>query len=265
MVADVASDVVSTEVVAGGVGLITLSRPDRLNAISNAVVEGLTSAVDVFTSDPTVRAIVVTGEGKAFCAGADIAEFSQLDGPMAFLSFLSRLGRAFDALERSPKPSVAALHGVAMGGGLELALACDIRVADATTRLGVPEIKLGLLPGAGGTVRLPRMVPPGLARRMLLTGEPLDADGALRHGLVSEVVEAGGSRQAALDLATRLAGLAPLALAAAKRLLAGGASVPPAEALELERQTVAMLFATEDRVEGVGAFLEKRPPTFRGQ
>ncbi len=259
------STTVATEVLPSGVGVITLTRQDRLNAISSAVIEGLSAALDRLRADEAVRAIVVAGEGKAFCAGADIAEFSQLDGPAAFLSFLSRLGAALDALERCPKASVAALQGAALGGGLELALACDIRIADDTARLGVPEIKLGLLPGGGGTVRLPRMAPPGVARTMLLTGEPLGATDAHRHGLVAHVVEAGQARQAAVALASRLAALGPVALAAAKRLLAGGTSVPPEQALELERQTVAMLFATEDRVEGVTAFLDKRTPTFRGK
>jgi enoyl-CoA hydratase len=248
-----------------GVAVIRLARPDRLNAISNAVIDGLIEAVETVNADREVRAVVVEGDGRAFCAGADISEFSGFSGPVEFLAFLSRLGRALDLLEHSPKPSVAALHGVAMGGGLELALACDLRVADENTRLGVPEVKLGLLPGAGGTVRLARLLPAGVARRMVLTGEPLSAAEALAHGVVAEVVEAGQAHRAAVDLATTLASLAPIALAAAKRLLTAGPAVPVPEALELERQTVAGLYATKDRVEGLAAFLEKRKPTFTGE
>jgi enoyl-CoA hydratase len=248
-----------------GVGVLTLSRPDRLNSISTAVAEALGREVPEFASDTSVRAIVVNGEGKAFSAGADITEFSALGGPAEFSEFIGLLGAAIDALATCPKPSVAALHGVALGGGLELALACDVRVAEEGTRLGVPEINLGLLPGAGGTVRLPRMVPPPVARRMLLTGEPIFADEALRYGLVAEVVPAGCAFDSALAQAVKLAVLPPLALAAAKRLLGAGPGLPEATALELERQRVSMLFASDDRVEGLAAFLEKRSPTFRGR
>ena len=160
---------------------------------------------------------------------------------------------------------MAALHGVALGGGLELALACDLRVADDTARLGVPEIKLGLLPGAGGTARLPRLLPKAIAKQMLLTGAPLSAADAHRLGLVNEVVPAGGALDAALALAASLSSLPPLALAAAKRLVDEGAAMPLRSAITLERETVAMLFGTEDRVEGVRAFLEKREPTFQGR
>lgn len=256
---------VRTEVVAESVGLIRLNRPERLNAISDALIDGLVGAVDRFTRDREIRAMVVTGAGKAFCAGADIVEFSALGGPLAFLAFLDRLGAALDAIERCPKPSVAALHGAVMGGGLELALACDLRVADPTARIGLPEIRLGLLPGGGGTVRLSRLVPPGVARAMLMTGDPIEPAEGLAHGLLARVVDAGTAERAAIEMASKLASLAPVAMAAAKRLLLGGAAVPPAEALELERRTVAGLFATEDRAEGVSAFLERRTPRFGGR
>lgn len=256
---------VTAEVRPDGVGILTLARPDRLNSISSAVADGIGEVAVSFASDDAVRAIVVRGEGKVFCAGADIAEFSTLDSPAAFAGFLARLADSLDALASCPKPSVAALHGVALGGGLELALACDLRVAEEGTRLGVPEIKLGLLPGAAGTVRLPRLVPAPVARRMLLTGEPLLAEEALGLGLVAEMAPVGGVFDAAVGLASRLAALPPLALAAAKRLLAAGVGVAEAAAVDLERQTVSMLFGTADRAEGVAAFLDKRPPTFRGR
>jgi enoyl-CoA hydratase len=247
------------------VTVLMLHRADRLNALSSAVARRLATAVAEIERDDDVRAIVIAGEGRAFCAGADIAELDTLDGPHGFASFVTVLTDAFGALARCPKPSVAAIHGLALGGGLELALACDLRIADETARLGVPEIKLGLLPGAAGTARLTRLLPNGLAKQMLLTGEPLGATEALRHGLVNEVVPAGEAFEAAVALATRLATLPPLALAAAKRLVDDGGFMPLANAIALERETVSMLFGTADRVEGVRAFLEKRAPTFEGR
>jgi enoyl-CoA hydratase len=248
-----------------GVAVITLRRPDRLNALSSAVAADLLEAVQEAGGHDAVRAIVVAGEGKVFCAGADIAELDALDGPHAFSAFVRKLTDTLDALARCPKPSVAAIHGVAFGGGLELALACDLRICAAGARLGVPEIKLGLLPGAAGTARLPRLLPKAVAKRMLLTGDPLSAADAHRLGLVNEVVPDGEALDAALVLAAQLAALPPLALAAAKRLVDDGAALPLDAAITLERETVSMLFGTDDRVEGVTAFLAKRPPVFQGR
>jgi enoyl-CoA hydratase/carnithine racemase len=247
-----------------GVALLTMRRPDQLNAISSGVADELSSLVDDVSADDAVRAMVIAGEGRAFCAGADISELEQLAGPADFSRFVQRLTDAFDVLAACPKPSVAALHGAALGGGLELALACDLRVAESGTRLGVPEIKLGVLPGAGGTARLPRLLPTAVAKQLLLTGEPLSAEDALRLGLVNEVCASGEAVRVALDLAGRLAGLAPLALAAAKELVAAGPSLSLDAAIELERQTVSMLFGTRDREEGLRAFREKRAPVFEG-
>jgi enoyl-CoA hydratase len=256
---------VTTEVRPDGIGILTLARPDRLNAISSEMADAIGDAVAGFAGDTGVRAIVVAGAGKAFCAGADIAEFGQFDRPAEFGTFIARLAASLDVLGSCPKPSVAAVQGVALGGGLELALACDIRISEEATRLGVPEIKLGLLPGATGTARLPRLVPAPVARRMLLTGEPIGAEEALRFGLIAAVVPPGQALEAAVSEAARLAALPPLALAAAKRLLAAGSTVSLDTAIELERQTVSLLFATDDRAEGVSAFLEKRAPSFQGR
>jgi enoyl-CoA hydratase len=246
-----------------GVAVVTLRRPERRNALSAELVARLHAAIDELTADDTVRAFVVAGEGPAFCAGADIAELAAMDGPAAFASAVHRMVAAFDALAQSPKPSVAALHAGAFGGGLELALACDLRVAEEGVRLGVPEVNLGLVPAAAGTARLPRLVAPAVARRMILTGEPLTASVALGHGLVDHVVAPGGAGAAALALASRLAALPPLALAAAKRLLDTDATFAPA--VDRERAEAATLFGTDDRAEGVAAFLAKRPPVFRGR
>jgi len=248
-----------------GVGVVTLRRPDRLNALSSEIAAGLHAAVRAAGADDAVRAVVVAGEGRAFCAGADIRELETLEGPHDFGAFVRRLTDAFDALARCPKPSVAAIHGVALGGGLELALACDLRVAEDGARLGVPEIRLGLLPGATGTARLPRLLPNAVAKQLLLTGEPLPAAEAHRLGLVNEVVPEGSGLDAALALAGRLTALPPLALAAAKRLVDEGATLPLDVAVTLERETVSLLFGTADRVEGVRAFLDKRPARFEGR
>jgi len=248
-----------------GVGLLVLDRPDRLNALSSSVASALEDGVRRLADDPAVRVLVVAGEGRAFCAGADITELDALDGPFGFRAFVTRLTGALDTLAGCPKPSVAAVHGAALGGGCELALACDLRVVEETARIGVPEVRLGLLPGAAGTARLSHLLPAAIAKQLLMTGEPLSAADALRLGLVNTVVPDGSARPAAVDLARRLAALPPLALAAAKRLVDTGAGLPHDAAVALERETVSMLFGTADRVEGVRAFLEKRPPVFRGQ
>jgi enoyl-CoA hydratase len=250
---------------ADGVGILVLNRPERLNAIGRATLVELGHRLDEIEADDLVRAVVVTGEGKAFSAGADISELDGLDGPPAFSRFIRRFTDTYARLQELPKPSIAAVNGVAYGGGFELALACDLRVAGATARLGVPEIKLGLLPGAGGTARLTKMVPPPVAKQLLMTGDPLEAADAHRLGLVNAVVPDDQVLDTACSVAARLAAGPALALAAAKRLVDTGQAMPLDAAVVLERETVAMLYGTDDRVEGTAAFLAKRAPTFRGR
>lgn len=247
-----------------GVAVITLQRADRLNALSSEVAIRLREAVATIDDDHEIRVAVICGEGRAFCAGADITELETFAGSREFTDFVTHLTEAFQTIVRSPKPFVAAVHGAALGGGFELALSCDLRVAEEGTRLGVPEVKLGLLPGATGCVRLARELSPAVAKQLLLTGNPLVAEDALRVGLVNAVVPAGTARAAALDLAGELVSLPPLALAAAKRLVDDSIDAPIEDAIALERSTVARLFDTADRVEGLAAFLEKRAPVFRG-
>jgi enoyl-CoA hydratase len=246
-----------------GVALVTLRRPAQLNALGTPMIDALDDALTAAAEDPAVRVLVICGEGKAFSAGADIKEFGALAGPIEFRGFIEHLETVLRHLERLPKPSIAAVNGIAFGGGLELALACDLRVVDEQARLGVPEIKLGLLPGAGGTQRLPRIVAPAVAHAMLMTGDPIDAAEAHRVGLANEVAPPGTSLERALAIGRTLATRAPLALAAAKRLREAWA-LPLDVALEHERETVANLFATADRAEGTAAFVEKRDPHFRG-
>ena len=249
----------------GPVAVLTLNRPGRLNAIGRDVLALLAAAVTEAAADERVRALVIAGAGRAFCAGADLDEIEALTDARAFRAYVAAMTGAYQLIADCPKPSVAALHGLAFGGGLELALACDLRVAEAGARLGVPEMKLGVLPGAGGTQRLPRLVPPGIAKQMILTGEPLTAERAHDLGLVNELAAPGEAVTAALSLATRVAAGAPLALAAAKRLVDRGLGMDLAAAISYEGESVAMLFGTADRIAGLEAFRARRPPAFTGQ
>ncbi|MFH0180734.1 enoyl-CoA hydratase/isomerase family protein [Streptomyces cacaoi] len=246
------------------IAVLTLDRPERLNAVGSGTVDRLTRALNDIRDNDDVRALVVTGAGRAFSAGADLGEIESFTTPGQFRAFVGRLTEAYALLEDFPKPSVAAVHGFAFGGGLELALACDLRVAERGALLGLPEMKLGVLPGAGGTQRLPRLVPPAVAKQMILTGEPIDAERARELGLVNELAEPGAVLETARALATRLAAGAPLALAAGKRLIDYGLGMDLEAAVAYERETVSVLFCTEDRAEGLKAFRERRPGEFRG-
>ncbi|MFG2351083.1 enoyl-CoA hydratase/isomerase family protein [Streptomyces phaeochromogenes] len=245
--------------------VLTLDRPGQLNAIGSETVDRLAQTLNDLRDNDDVRALVLTGAGRAFSAGADISEIESFTTPGQFRAFVGRLTEVYALLEEFPKPSVAAVHGFAFGGGLELALACDLRVVERDARLGLPEMKLGVLPGAGGTQRLPRLLPPAIAKQMILTGEPIDAERAWQLGLVNELAERGGALAAAETLAAKLAAGAPLALAAGKRLIDHGLGMDLETAIAYERETVSVLFSTEDRAEGLKAFRERRPGEFRGR
>jgi enoyl-CoA hydratase len=247
------------------VAVLTLNRPDKLNAIGTPMLDLLESALRLLRGEREVRALVIAGSGRAFSAGADLDEIERCAGPYDFRSFVNRTTDVFALLEAFPKPSVAAIHGFAFGGGLELCLACDLRVAEAGARLGVPEMKLGVLPGAGGTQRLPRLVPLAIAKQMILTGEPITAERARSVGLVNEVAEPGCVLETALELAGRLAAGAPLALEAGKHLVDRGLGMDLETAIAYERETVSTLFTTLDRDEGLKAFRERREPEFHGR
>ena len=240
--------------------MLTLNRPDRLNAIGRDVLSLLAAAVAAAKADERVRALVIAGAGRAFCAGADLGEIEALPGARAFRGFIARMTEVYQLVADCPKPSVAALHGVAFGGGLELALACDLRVAEHGARLGVPEMKLGVLPGAGGTQRLPRLVPAGIAKQMILTGEPVTAERAHAFGLVNELAGPGKALTSGAGPGRRSWRPAPpLALAAGKRLVDRGLAMDLAAAISYEGESVSMLFGTADRAEGMAAFRERRP------
>ena len=253
--------------VEGPVARVTLHRPKVLNALNALLLRELDEAFAVLADDAGVRAILLHGAGgKAFAAGADIGELAKAD-EAAGAELAGRVNRIFRRIETLGKPVIACIDGFALGGGCELAMACTLRLASDTARLGQPEIKLGLIPGYGGTQRLPRLVGRGAALKMILTGAILDAAEALRIGLVDEVV-AGGTEalmSRAGELATLLAGMPPLAVAAAIDAVGRGADLPLDEALELETATFASLFNTQDKREGTQAFLEKRTPVWTGR
>ncbi|WP_372349767.1 enoyl-CoA hydratase/isomerase family protein [Streptomyces sp. KL116D] len=251
------------------VAVLKLDRPKQLNALSTPLVDRLDEELNALRAERAIRAVVLTGEGRGFSAGADLAEigsFAETSAPSArFRDLVGHLTEVFQRLQEHPLPSVAALHGFAYGGGLELSLACDLRVAERGTQLGVPEMKLGVLPGAGGTQRLPRMIAPAVARQMILTGQPIDAERAHTLGLVNELAEPGRGLDAALALAETLAAGAPLALAAGKRLVDAAVAGELRQGVGYERETVSVLHSSRDSAEGLQAFQERREPRFTGE
>ncbi len=246
------------------VGLVTISRPEVRNALDTETKELLLAAARDLAQDETVGAVVLTGEGdKAFAAGADVAQFTAMSPEEARQS--SWLGRKVcEAIEGSPQAWIAAVNGFALGGGCELALACDIRLAADSARFGQPEINLGIMPGYGGTQRLPRNVGLGWAKYLCLTGRMIDAETALRTGLVQQVVPPAQLLEEAKKLALELAAKAPLARRYVKSALHYAQSVDLETGCEIERDLFALAFASDDHAEGLQAFLEKRPPRFTG-
>lgn len=247
----------------GGVAVVTVNRPEKLNALDEATIGELHACFAALSAAPEVRAVVLTGAGeKAFVAGADVAELSRLSGPE--LERLAERGQALMwRIENLGKPVLAAVNGYALGGGCELALACSFRYASTNARLGLPETGLGLIPGYGGTQRLPRLVGRGLALEMILTGEPLTATEALAAGLVNRVVPAeellAAARQTAAKIASRSAAACRLALKAVNE----GANTGLDAGCRLEAALFGVAGATADAQEGCRAFLEKRKPEFR--
>lgn len=247
------------------VALVTVSRPEALNALDEETLSELDEVIGALGADREVGAVVITGGGeKAFVAGADVARFRTMDHQAA--RRFARLGQAvFDRLEALPKPVIAAVNGYALGGGCELALACDLRLASERARFGLPEINLGLIPGWGGTQRLPRLIGPAKAKQMILTGEMVEAAEALRLGLVDAVFPAERLLSEAMSLAGKLAGKARVALGLAKAAIDHGLRAGLGAGLAYEAELFSLVFATQDREEGVAAFLEKRPPRFQGR
>jgi enoyl-CoA hydratase len=249
----------------GGTAIVTVDRPEAMNALDLEHAESLRDALEELAADDSTRVVVLTGAGeKAFIAGADIKYMQSLD--VLGARRWGELGHACgNLLETMPKPTIAAVNGFALGGGCELALACDLRLASSNARLGQPEIDLGVLPGWGGSVRLARTTTLGFAKALILTGRPVDAEDALAHGLVNAVYEPGELREKTLELCRGLEAKSPVALAYAKEAVNLALQGPHRTNLDSEARLFAMLFASEDQKEGMAAFVEKRPPDFRGR
>ena len=247
---------------ADGVATLTLNRPEALNAFNSEQLRLLEQMLTEVAADPAIRAVVLTGAGeRAFAAGADIREMAALspEGGLAF----GRLGHAVTrAVEALPQPVVAAVNGFALGGGCELAIACDIRIASENAVFAQPEVSLGIPPGWGGSQRLPRLVGPGMAAEMILAGRRVAAAEALQIGLVNRVVPLPDLMPAAAELAATIAANGPVAVRAAKRLMALAFDGDPVVGLETECAVFGSVFGTPEQREGMGAFVEKRKPSF---
>jgi enoyl-CoA hydratase len=249
---------------ADGIATVTVNRPDKLNALNAATIDELGDAFRALAADDEVRGAILTGAGpKAFVAGADIAELAQM-GPLSGVR-VSRAGqRVFRTIERLQKPVVAAVNGFALGGGLELALACHLRIASSNAKFGLPEVKLGIIPGYGGTIRLPRIIGRGRALELILTGDMIDAAEAHRIGLVNRVVAQDALADEARALLTKIVANGPVALALALEAVALGESTSADEAQLFESNLFGLLASTSDMREGMTAFMEKRKAEFRG-
>jgi enoyl-CoA hydratase len=246
------------------ISILTINRPDKRNALNQATRDEIVDALASLEQSAESRVLVITGAGdKAFIAGADINEF---EGRTALMQRDAMKGlRVFTAIEEFPKPVIAMINGFCLGGGLETALACDIRIASDVAKLGQPEINLGIIPGGGGTQRLTRLVGEGKAMEIILTGEAIDAAHAREIGLVNHVVPAGELRTTVLSLAGRIAEKSPIALRTAKEAVKSAARMNLREGLEREMDLFCLTFGSEDKTEGVRAFLEKRKPDFKGR
>jgi enoyl-CoA hydratase len=248
----------------GPVAILTLDRPEALNALDTATLRALLARIAEVGADASVRAVVVTGAGRAFAAGADIGEMRGFTPAQA--EAFSRLGHeAFAALEALAVPTIAAVGGFALGGGCELACACDWIYASEKARFGQPEVALGAIPGFGGTTRLPRRVGIAWAKEIVLTGERIDADTALRIGLVNRIFPHEELLDRAVAAGLAIAAKGPLAVASAKRVIQEGQGIDPRAAGALEQTAFGLGFATRDREEGMTAFVEKRDPKFEGR
>lgn len=249
----------------GHIAHVTMSRPEALNALNAKVLHELKDAIAAVGANPAVRVVILSGEGGAFVAGADIKEMQALAGkPEAIRAFTEFGQGVLRDIEKLPQPVIAAIDGVALGGGLELALACDIRLASTEARFGFPEVGLGIIPGLGGTQRAPRLVGPSVAAELVLTGDIIDATEAARIGLVNRVLPSALLMTSARKLAGRIAGRAPVAVAKGKAAIKATHELPLAQGLDHELEQVMALMATPDRVEGMQAFIEKRKPVFVG-
>jgi enoyl-CoA hydratase len=247
-----------------GIGVVTLNRPKSLNALCDELIAELGTVFDEIGEDRDVAAVIITGSAKAFAAGADIKEISQIASPAVAQGFVSRIHAVFNRIEGCAKPVIAAISGFALGGGCELALACDLRIAAENAVFGLPEIKLGVIPGGGGTQRLPRLVGVGRAKELLYTGDSIDAQEAYRIGLVNKVVPPESLMDEARTMAAKLAKRPPVALKMTKLAVNEGINMDLYSAIGHESRCFEILFSTADQKEGMQAFIEKREAKFSG-
>ncbi len=245
--------------------ICTISRPEVMNALNKEVLNSLKDLFEKARENNEIRGIILTGEGeKAFVAGADIKEFSSY-GPMEAYKMSEKGQEIFSLIENFPKPVIAAVNGYALGGGCELALSCHIRIASKNAKFGQPEVNLGIIPGYGGTQRLPRIIGLGRAIELILTGKMIDSEEAFRIGLVNKVVEQNELIEESKKILNQIIEKAPIAIEMALNSIISGIEMTKEEGLKLERSNFANLFSTEDMKEGVSAFIEKRKPNFKGK
>ncbi len=248
-----------------GIAVVTIDNQPALNALNGPTLTQLDQIFDALAKNQEVKGVIITGGGeKSFVAGADISEFIQIKGESA-VGFMNRGQRIFDKIEAFDRPVIAAINGFALGGGNELAMCCDIRIAAENAFFGQPEVNLGIIPGYGGTQRLPRLIGPGKAKEIIFADERINAQEAFRIGLVQKVVPKGQALEEAKKLMKKIMGKGPVAVKMAKKAINDGLQMTLREGLDLEAQCEGVCFGTEDKDEGARAFLEKRPAKFQGR
>ncbi len=247
------------------IGIISINRPDALNALNSDTLSDIKTAIEQVKDDDEISIVIITGVGeKAFVAGADIKEMKDMT-PLQARKFIHFGQGVFNDIDNLPKPTIAAVKGYALGGGCELALSCDMIIASEKAKFGLPEVTLGIHPGFGGTQRLPRLIGSAKAKELIFTGEMIDAQEALRIGLVNKVVPIGKVIDEAKALAQKILKNGPIAIRLVKSAINAGLNVPLEKGLAYEAETQGLAFATEDKKEGLEAFLEKRKPNFKGK
>jgi enoyl-CoA hydratase len=247
------------------IAYIYLNRPQQLNAVNRQMLTDLNEVISLVEKNEEVKVLIITGNERVFAAGADIVEITSFGSATEFQATSQQGHDVFMRLENLSKPSIALVRGIAFGGGCEISLACDFRIAAENAQFGIPEIKLGLIPGWGGASRLQKLLPFPKFKEMLLTGEPMDAMEAASYGLVNKVVSSDVAMESAIKFAKKLTNKSRIAISAAKRLANTQLNTDLQSAIELEKQTITVLYGTEDRKEGTNAFVEKRRPVWQGK
>jgi enoyl-CoA hydratase/carnithine racemase len=248
----------------GGIAIISINRPDKNNAFNSTVMTEMSSAIEEIARDEKIRVVILTGSGKHFAAGADVEELKTLESPIQAHACLKKYTDVYEKLDSFEKPIIAAVKGFTLGGGCELMLCADIVIADSTAKIGLPEVKFGILPGGGGTQKLARLMGSNRAKEYLFTGEPMDAFQALNFGIVNRVVDPEKLMEEVKDLAYSISKRPPRSIQFIKQCVNQGTEIDLKAALELEKQAFTILCLTEDKKEGFSAFFERREPLFKG-